>query len=68
MKKLIVLLIVMVTMSGCLVSPGRLSIHERRLWIHQNHPKEYYYKLHPTNREKVRSGRKYVPYFRNGRW
>lgn len=55
-------------MSGCTVLPTRLSTHERKLWIHQNYPKKYYYKQYPNRREKIRRGRTYLPYFRNGRY
>lgn len=68
MKKLILLLILITSMSGCTVLPTRLSTHERKLWIHQNYPKKYYYKQYPNRREKIRRGRTYLPYFRNGRY
>ena len=68
MKKLILLLIVITSMSGCVMIPTRLSIHERRLWIHQNYPKKYYYKQYPNLQERTRRGRTYTPYFRPGRY
>ena len=68
MKKLILLLIVVVSMSSCLWVPTRLTIHERRLWIHQNSPRQYYYKQYPNRQERIKQGRTYKPYFRNGRY
>jgi hypothetical protein len=68
MKKLILLLILITSMSGCVVLPTRLSKHERKLWIHQNYPKQYYYKQYPNRQERIRRGRTYKPYFRNGRY
>ena len=68
MKKLILLVIVIISMSGCIMIPTKLSVHERRLWIHQNYPKQYYYKQYPNRYERVRRGRIYIPYFRPGRY
>ena len=42
MKKLILLLIVIVSMSGCVVIPGRLH-HEKRIQMYRNYPRQYYY-------------------------
>ncbi len=55
-------------MSGCVVIPSRLSIHERRLWIHQNKIRTPYYKKYPNKQERYRRDRIYVPYFRLGRY
>jgi hypothetical protein len=68
MKKIILLLIVAISMSGCIVMPSRLTIHERRLWIHQNQPRQYYYKTHPRFQERIKRGRVYTPYFRPGKF
>jgi hypothetical protein len=68
MKKLIVLLIVMVLMSSCLVMPTRLTVNERRLWIHQNQPKKYYFQKYPSLKQKTRRGKTYIPYFRLGKY
>ena len=68
MKKIILLSLITVLFSGCLVVPSRLTLHERRLWIHQNYPKQYYYRQYPNRQERTRRGRIYIPYFRPGRY
>ena len=68
MKKIILLLIIVVSMSSCLWTPMKMSNHNRRLFIHQNYPREYYYRTHPTQQKRVKGGKTYKPYFRNGRW
>ena len=68
MKKIILLLIVAISMSSCIVMPSRLTIHERRLWIHQNQPRLYYYKTQPRFQQKIKRGRTYTPYFRPGKF
>ena len=68
MKKIILLLLITVLFSGCLMVPSKFSVNQRRLWIHQNHPKKYYYKQYPNRQERVKRGRNYIPYFRPGRY
>lgn len=68
MKKIIPLIVVLFTMSSCLWVPVKMKPYQKRLWIHQNFSREYYFKTHPTQKEKVKRGKKYTPYFRNGRW
>ena len=68
MKKIILLFVIIISMSGCLVMPTRLSKHERRLWIHQNYPKKYYYKTHPNNYKNFNPKKRYKGYFMPGRW
>ena len=55
-------------MSSCIWVPIGMSPYQRRLWHHQNTPKQYYYKKYPSYKERIKPGRIYRPYFRNGRW
>lgn len=68
MKKLFLLIGIILLLNSCVVMPTRLMINERRLWIHQNYPKKYYYKTHPVIRGKVKQGKTYTPYFRPGKY
>ena len=68
MKKIILLLIVMISMSGCVIMPTRLSLHERRLWIHQNYPRQYYYKTYPNRYQRFNPNKRYRGYFMPGRY
>ena len=55
-------------MSGCVIIPSRLSLYERRLWIHQNYPKQYYFQTHPNIMKRYDPNKRYKGYFRPGRW
>ena len=68
MKKFILLLLVMITMSSCLWVPMKMKPYQRNLWNHQNSPRQYYYKKYPTYQKHTKRGKTYTPYFRNGRW
>ena len=68
MKKIILLLSVIFLMSGCVIIPSRLSLYERRLWIHQNYPKQYYFQTHPNIMKRYDPNKRYKGYFRPGRW
>jgi hypothetical protein len=67
-RLLSLLIITTFLLSSCVWMPLRMSTSERRLWIHQNKIKSYYYKTHPTNKERARMRKKYTPYFRPGRY
>ena len=68
MKKVVFLLLIAITMSSCVWVPIGMSPYQRRLWEHQNTPRQYYYKKYPSYKERVKPGRIYRPYFRNGRF
>jgi uncharacterized protein YceK len=68
MKKIILLLVIIFSISGCIIMPSRLSPHEKRLWIHQNYPRQYYYQTHPNYYKKINPQKRYKGYFRPGRW
>ncbi len=68
MKKVILLLLIAISMSSCLWTPMRMSNHNRRLYIHQNYPRQYYYQTHPSKKQRVVPGRKYKRYFAPGRY
>ncbi len=48
--------------------PTGLTTHERKLWIHQNKEKKYYYKTHPNKYQRFRKNKRYKGYFMPGRW
>jgi hypothetical protein len=68
MKKIVLFLLIAVSTSSCLWTPMNLSNHNRRLYIHQNYPRQYYYQLHPTRKQRYKPGKIYKPYFRPGRY
>ena len=68
MKKLLLFLSITVLLSSCVWMPTRMSIHEKRLWNHQNRVKVYYFKTYPFRHKRIIKGKTYIPYFRPGKY
>jgi|LauGreDrversion4_2_1035121.scaffolds.fasta_scaffold983131_2 hypothetical protein len=68
MKKNVLLFFTFILLSGCIYMPTGLTTHERKLWIHQNKEKKYYYKTHPNKYQRFRKNKRYKGYFMPGRW
>jgi uncharacterized protein YceK len=66
MKKIVLLLIVMIAMSGCYV--GFRNPYYRNLYMNQNRIRTPYYQSHPNRGQRYIPGRKYNRYFRPGRY
>ena len=68
MKKLLLLLSVTLLLSSCMWMPMKMSIHEKRLWNHQNKVRGYYFRIYPFRQQRAIKGKAYIPYFRPGKY
>ena len=66
MKKIILLLIIVFSMSGCYV--GFRTPYYKNYNPHGNRYRTPYYQSHPNRQHRIVPGKIYKPYFRPGRY